>query len=51
VLAVAGALLAVRVAFGRAVRIRLTRGEQRIAWIVGTALLLLNWAYVIVYVG
>jgi len=51
VLAVAGALLAVRVAFGRAVRIRLSRGEQRIAWTVGIALILLNWAYVIVYVG
>jgi len=51
VLAAAAALLAVRLAFGRTVRIRMTRGEQRIAWIVGIALLLLNWAYVIVYVG
>jgi hypothetical protein len=51
VLAVAAALLVVRVAFGRAVRIHLTRAEKRIAWIVGIALVLLNWAYVIVYVG
>ena len=51
VLAVAAALLVVRVAFGRAVRVHLTRAEQRLAWIVGIALVLLNWAYVIVWVG
>jgi len=51
VLAVAGGLLVLRVGFRRAVRIQMTRIERRIAWVVGIALVLLNWAYVIVCVG
>ncbi len=41
---------AMRVFFARAVRIRLTRTERIIAWIVAVALFFANWAYVIVYV-
>ena len=51
VAAVAGALLGVRLVFGRKPDLRLTRAERALAWTVAAALLLCNWAYVIRYVG
>jgi len=41
---------AMRIFFARAVKIRLTRTERIIAWILALALFFANWAYVIVYV-
>ena len=49
--AAAGALLALRVALGRKLSVRLTRRERALAWTMAAALLLCNWAYVIRYVG
>jgi hypothetical protein len=51
VLAVVWLLLVVRVAFARAVRIEWTRAAKIAAWVVGVAAVLLNWAYVIAFVG
>lgn len=50
-LAVVAAALAARLAFGRAVRLELTRAEKYVLWAVILAAALANWAYVIVYVG
>ena len=41
----------VRVIFGRDVRISLKSTERSIAWILALILFLVNWAYVIVYIG
>ena len=51
VLAVAAALLALRVALGRAVRVEASRRQRRIAWGVAIGLVLINWAYLIACVG
>ncbi len=45
------AATAVRVIFARSLRVYLTSTERRIAWILAFALLLVNWAYIIFYVG
>lgn len=42
---------AVRIILGRSVRVYLTDTERQIAWILSFALLFVNWAYVIFYVG
>jgi hypothetical protein len=42
---------AVRIIFARSVRVYLTNTERLIAWILSLALLFVNWAYVIFYVG
>jgi hypothetical protein len=42
---------AVRIFFARRVRIHLTPTERRIAWLLAIALLAVNWAYIILYVG
>ena len=42
---------AVRLLLGQTVRVRLTRGERAIAWVLAVALFSLNWAYVIFCVG
>jgi len=41
----------IRVLFARAVKIRLTRMERIIAWLLVGVLFAANWAYVIFYVG
>jgi len=41
----------IRVLFARAVKIRLTRIERIIAWLLAGVLFAANWAYVIFYVG
>ncbi len=40
-----------RVALARKVELNLTRRQRRIAWAVFVALVLINWAYLICYVG
>ncbi|MHC4244968.1 MAG: DUF2752 domain-containing protein [Planctomycetota bacterium] len=45
------AATAVRLILARRVRVYLTNTERQIAWIVSFALLFVNWAYVILYVG
>ncbi len=42
---------AVRILLARSVRVYLTNTERQIAWILSFALLFVNWAYVILYVG
>jgi hypothetical protein len=42
---------AVRILLGRSLRVYLTSAERQIAWILSFALLLVNWTYVILYVG
>lgn len=44
-------VLALRFVVGRTVSLGLTSQQQRVSWLVLTALLLLNWAYVIRFVG
>jgi len=51
VLAGGVALLAFRLAFGRVVRVQASRRQRRIAWAVAIVLVLINWAYLVVYVG
>jgi hypothetical protein len=41
----------VRILLGRSLRVYLTDTERQIAWILSFALLFVNWAYVILYVG
>jgi len=41
----------VRILLGRSLRVYLTDSERQIAWILSFALLLVNWTYVILYVG
>lgn len=41
----------VRIILGRSVRVYLSNTERQIAWILSFALLFVNWAYVIFYVG
>ena len=48
---IGAALALVRVAFGRKLELRLSRRQRRIAWAVFIVLVLLNWAYLIRYVG
>ena len=43
--------IVIRVVFARRLRWNLSRRQRRVAWLGGVVLLLLNWAYVIVYVG
>jgi hypothetical protein len=40
-----------RLLFGRSVKVHLTRTERYVAWILGIALFVCNWAYIISYVG
>lgn len=42
---------AMRVFFARSVRIRLTRTERAIAWLLAAVLFAANWVYVIFYIG
>ena len=42
---------AARILLGRSLRVYLTDSERHIAWILSFALLFVNWAYVILYVG
>ena len=42
---------AVRILLARSVRVYLTNTEHQIAWILSFALLFVNWAYIIIYVG
>lgn len=51
VLGIFFAVTIVRVLFGRAVRIHLSRAERAIAWIVAIVLFFANWAYIIFCVG
>jgi hypothetical protein len=44
---VAAAVVVVRVTLGRTLQVRLLRGERVAAWALGAALVLANWAYVI----
>jgi len=44
------AAVVIRLAFGRAVQIHLTRTEQIIALVLAVILLSINWAYVILYI-
>ena len=40
-----------RVLFARSVKMTLTRTERRAAWVLGIALFICNWAYIILCVG
>jgi hypothetical protein len=40
-----------RVLFARSVKMTLTRTERHAAWVLGVALFICNWAYVILHVG
>ena len=51
VLAAAAALAALRLLLARAVRVEMARREKLLALVAAAALVLLNWAYVIVQVG
>jgi hypothetical protein len=51
VLALFGASVVLRVVGRRAVRLNLSRTQRKVAWAVAIGLVLLNWLYVIVYVG
>lgn len=51
VLAVLAAALTIRLAFGRAVRVEMGRVGRWLLLAAAVAALLVNWAYVIVYVG
>jgi len=41
----------IRVFFARAIKIRLTRMERIIAWLLAAVVFSANWAYVILYIG
>ena len=45
------AVTGIRILFARSLRIRLTRTERAVAWLIAAVLLAANWAYVIFYVG
>lgn len=49
-LTIVAAALILRLAFARAVRVKLSPRTRRIAWAAAGAALLANWAYVIVWV-
>jgi len=51
VLALFIAVTGIRILFARGLRIRLTRTEGAVAWLIAAVLLAANWAYVIFYVG
>jgi len=51
VLALFVAATGIRILFARSLRIRLTRTECAIAWLLAAILLAANWAYVIFYIG
>jgi len=51
VLAIFFAAAAIRILWGRSVRIYLTSTERSVAWILSLALFLANWIYIIFYVG
>jgi len=51
VLAVSAAVVLIRVVLARGARVRLSRSERRVGWVLAAALLLANWAYVICCVG
>ena len=51
VLALFIAVTGIRILFARSLRIRLTRTERAVAWLIAAVLLAANWAYVIFYVG
>jgi hypothetical protein len=42
---------AVRIVLGRSVRIYLTKIERQIAWTLSLVLIVVNWIYIIIYVG
>jgi len=46
-----GVLLFVRVVWGRAMRLEMSRRENRAFWLAGAGLLAANWAYVLAFVG
>ena len=50
-LGVAAAVVLMRVAFGRKLELQMSRRQRRIAWALFIVLALLNWAYLIRYVG
>ncbi len=51
VLALFFAATGIRIFFARGLRIRLTRIERIIAWLLAAGLLAANWVYVIFYIG
>lgn len=51
VLALLIAATGIRILFGRSLRIRLTRIEHIVAWLAAAVLLIVNWVYVILYIG
>ena len=51
VLSVLAIILLIRLVSGWSLRASLTPVERRLAWAAGTVLLLLNWAYLIRFVG
>ncbi len=50
-LALFAGFVLLRLVFGRAIRIDMSRTERMIVWILAFVLFIANWAYVIVYVG
>ncbi len=50
-LAVLGAGVFVRLAFGRGLEVRLTRRERALGWTTAFVAFTVNWFYVIRYVG
>ena len=46
-----GAVVLTHVFLGLGIRVRLTRHERQVAWIIGAALFAANWLYVIRYIG
>jgi hypothetical protein len=50
-LAIFFAVVLTQMLFARTVRIRLSRRERKIAWLLAIALFSANWVYVILYVG
>jgi hypothetical protein len=51
VIALFSAAIAVRIIWGRRLRISLTNTERSAAWIFAGVLFFANWAYIIFYVG
>jgi len=51
VLLLAAGAMALRVTCGKAVRLEMSGGARKIAWVLVIAAVLANWAYVIVFVG
>lgn len=45
------AVTGIRILFARSLRIRLTRTERTVAWLLAAVLFAANWVYVIIYVG